>query len=339
MLSCPMLRWVGRALALLSSLAAASAAQAAECRPENGTTPCIDANSLWLATGAAHLFTLPEPVALARGKVGLAFAAQRMQRVLTVDLPSPSAEGREVRFVDQVIEEELLLAAGLGRKFELGLALSVILHQRGTGSEGLTSLRAEPLDPTAVRDPRVSLAYAAALTASLGVKPRIELALPLGNQAAYASAGSVVFAPALPAQWRFGPLAASAELALRLRRSVELGSVRWGSQAVTALGLSLEVLPRELGVLGAELALFPSLTDASSARARAIAVDTRLLPAEWLFSVRSRLRADEPWTVALAAGAGLALSSESSAAGERRFMAPTSPGLRLLAEVRYTPRE
>jgi hypothetical protein len=339
MLSCPMLRTVARALVLLSSVATAGTARGEECRPANGTTPCIDANSLWLATGAAHLLTLPEPTALPRGKVGLTLAAQLLKRVLTVDLPSPAPEGREVRLVEQVLEHDLLLAAGLGNRFELGLALAVILRQSGTGSEGLTSQRGDSLDKAATRDPRLSLGYAAALTPSLGVKPRLELSLPLGNRSAYASTGSVVLAPAFPAQWRFGPATASAELALRLRRSVELGSIRWGSQAVTTLGLSLEVLPHELAVLGAELLLFPSLVDASSARAKTLALETRLLPAEWLLSVRSRPHADEPWTAALAAGAGLALSSDSSPAGERRFVAPTSPGLRVLAEVRYTPAE
>jgi OOP family OmpA-OmpF porin len=334
-----MLRRVGRALALLASLATAGAAEATECRPANGTSPCIDADSLWLATGAAHLLTLPEPVALEPGQVGLALAVQLLERVLTVDLPSPVPEGREVRLVDQVITEQLLLAAGLGHHFELGLSLSVVLRQSGTGSAGITSQRGDPLDPTATRDPRVSLAYAAALTPSLGVKPRLELALPLGNKSAYASAGSVVLAPALPIQWRLGPFAASAELALRLKQSVELGSLRWGSQAVTALGLSLEVLPRELVEIGAELMLLPSLGNASSARGAALGVETSLLPAEWLLSVRSRPRTDEPWTLALAAGAALALSSQSSATGEQRFVAPTGPGLRLLAEVRYTPRD
>lgn len=336
-----MLRRASRALALLLGLATANSAhaQGAECRPDNGTTPCIDANSLWLATGAAHWFTLPEPVALARGKVGLSVVAQVLFRVLSAELPSPALEGREVRLVERVLEEDLLLAVGLGSDLELGLVLPVILHQRGTGSAGLTSQRADPLDPTATRDPRVSLAYAATLTRSLGVKPRLELGLPLGDRSAYASAGSVTFAPGLPVEWRLGPFAAGAELALRLRRSVELGSVRWGSQASSTLALSLDLLPNQGALLGVELFLLPSLVNASSARARALSVETRLLPAEWLVSLRTRPSADEPWTAALAAGAGLALSSESSPAGSQRFVAPTSPGLRLLAEVRYAPRD
>lgn len=338
MLSCRMLRRVFRAL-LLSSLSTAHAARAAECRPDTGVTPCIDSNSLWLPAGAARFLTLPEPVALAPGKVGLAVAAQLMARVLTVDVPSPAANGREVRFVDRVVEQELLLAAGLGRHLELGLAISVILRQSGTGNGGLTSQRGEPLEPTATRDPRVSLGYAAALTDSLALKPRLELALPVGSRAAYASAGSVTFAPAIPVEWGFGPVITGAELGLRLRRSVELGSVRWGSQAVGTFGLSLELLPRDLVRLGAELTFLPSLVNGSSARAESFALETRLLPAEWLLSLRSRPKADEPWTLAVAAGAGLALSSQSSPSGSERFVAPTSPGLRLLAELRYAPEE
>lgn len=336
-----MLRRVGSALALGLGLASAAPAQAqsTECQPDTGITPCIDANSLWLPTGAAHGFALSSPVALARGKVGLAIAAQASFRVLTAELPSPAAEGREVRLIDRVVEENLLLAAGLGRNWELGLALSLILRQSGTGSEGLTSQRGDSLDRTATRDPRLGLSYAAALTPALALKPRLELGLPFGNRAAYASAGGLTFAPALPIEWRLGPLTVGAELALRLRRAVELGSVRWGSQAATTLGLYLSVLAQQRLGLGAELFLLPSLVSATSARSRAFSLETRVLPAEWLASVRARPHADEPWTVALGLGAALALSSEASAAGTRHFVAPTGPGLRVLAQVRYAPVE
>lgn len=328
-----------RALSLLAGLCLAGGADGAQCRPANGNSPCIDANSLWLATGAAHFLSLPEPVALGRGQVGLAVVTQLLFRPLSAELPSPELNGREVRLVERALEADMLLALGLGRRLELGLTLPVILNQRGAGSAGLTSQRAEPIDATAERDPHVSIARAFEFTSTLGAKPRLELALPLGNRSAYASAGSITFAPALPIEFQSGAFTLGLELGLRLRQSVELGTLRWGSQGSASLGLSLALLPRDLLWLAGELLVLPSLINANSERGRALATESRLLPAEWLFSVRSRPRADEPWTLALAAGAGLALSNESSPAGEERFVAPTSPGLRLLAEVRYAPRE
>jgi OOP family OmpA-OmpF porin len=215
----------------------------------------------------------------------------------------------------------------------------MILRQSGTGSAGLTSQRGDPLEATGTRDPRASLAFAVPLGSALGLKPRLELALPLGNRSAYASAGSWTFAPGLPVEWRLGQATVGAELALRLRRSVELGSLRWGSQAVAKVGVSLALLPAGLLAISAESLLLPPLVRASSERGKALGVTTRLLPAEWLLSVRSRPCRSQPWTLALATGAGLALSSESSAFGSQRFVAPTGPGLRVLAEVRYAPRD
>lgn len=324
---------------LIGACSVAMPGHATECQPESGTSPCVDANSLWLASGSARFVSLPAAVALPRGRVGLTLAVQALFSPLRASVPSPDPNGREVKLVERVLEEELLLAFGLGRDLELGLALPVILHQTGAGSAGLTSQSAGPLDASAERDPHASLAYARELTTSLGIKPRLELTLPFGNRAAYASAGSVVLAPALPLEWQPGAFTLGFELAARLRPSVELGTLRWGSQGSVTLGLSLELLPHELLALSGELFLLPSLGEASSQRARAQAIETRLLPAEWLCSIRSRPAREEPWTVTLAAGAGLALSRSSSATGEDRFLAPTSPGLRLLAALRYAPSE
>jgi hypothetical protein len=252
-------------------------------------------------------------------------------------VPSPDPNGREVKLVERVLEEDLLLAFGLGRALELGLTLPVILHQTGAGAAGLTSQSGGPLDASAERDPHASLAYAHQFVTGLGVKPRLELTLPLGNRSAYASSGNVVVAPALPLEWQRGAFALGFELGLRLRPSVELGTLRWGSAGSIVLGLSVELLPSELLALSAESFLLPMLGEASSERARAQAIETLLLPAEWLCALHSRPIRDQPWTVALAAGAGLALSRSSSPAGEDRFLAPGSPGLRLLAAVRYAP--
>ena len=122
-----------RAIALSACVCWAAPASASECRPANGTTPCIDANSLWPATGSARFLTLPEPVALPRGRVGLALLAQVLFRPLSADVPSPAETGREVRLVEGTVEQALLLSVGLGENLELGLSLPMILRQTGTG--------------------------------------------------------------------------------------------------------------------------------------------------------------------------------------------------------------
>jgi hypothetical protein len=230
-----------------------------------------------------------------------------------------------------------LLAAGLGRKLELGLSLGLILRQRGAGSAGLSAQNGPGLTPSAERDPRLSLAYALALGGQVWLKPRLALAVPLGDTTAYASSGAFTVAPALPLGWVHDRFAAAGELGLRLRPAVELGSVRWGSQAELGLGVSVDVLPNRWLAFAAEGFALASLIGSDTARASALGIESDVLVAEWLLSARSFPETGAPWSLALGAGGGVAASTQTTRGDVEHFIAPTSPGLRLLAEVRYAP--
>ncbi|MFZ5894165.1 MAG: hypothetical protein ACOY0T_24100 [Myxococcota bacterium] len=329
-------RWLVGLAAWTSTLVPTSV-HAADCSPANGVSPCLDANDLWLTTGDARLFSLPSGEALPAGRVGLAIAVQALWRPLRLNVASSNATGRDISLVSRAVQQDTVLAIGLGKQLELGLGVPLVLHQTGAGSEGLTSQRGAPLDPNGARDPRVSLAFSVA-TGPVKWKPRVTLALPLGDAEAYASAGRVIVAPAVPVVFRSGRFEQALELGLRLTSSIELASVRMGSQASIGVGTSFEILEKQLLLVGAEAWLLPSLIDNQSARARAFDVTTNLLSAEYLFSLRSKPLAGEPWSVALGAGSSLALSRESSSAGPEYFVAPPGPSLRMLAEVRYAPR-
>lgn len=331
----PLRRLAGLA-ALTSALSATFAANASDCRPGNGVSPCLDANALWLTTGDARFFSLPSGRVLGAGHVGLAFAASAAWRPLWLNVPSSNADGRDVELVERRVEEETLLAVGLGKSLELGLALPVVLHQSGSGSQGITSQNGAALDGTGERDPRVSLSLGLHFGA-LRLKPRIGVALPLGSTDAYASAGAFTFAPAVPLAFRHGRFEHAVELGLRLRPSVEIGGVRVGSEATLAGGSSYAILRNELLVLCAEIFFLPSLVDNQAAKAKSFEANSTLLAAEYLISVRSRPSVHDPVTIALGAGSALALSRQSSPAGDERFVAPGGPAFRLLAEVRYAP--
>lgn len=330
-----------RGLLGLSALAAAlvfgKSARAADCHPGNGVSPCFDANALWLAGGDARFFTLPSGRVLEAGRVAFAVAASATWRPLRLTVPNSSPGGRDVELVKRASGEETVLAVGLGRGLELGLALPIILRQRGAGSEGLTSQNGGPLEPSAERDPRVSLSGGLAFGA-LRLKPRLTVTLPFGDVHGYASSGAFGFAPALPAAFRQGRFEHALELGLRLRQSVELGSLRLGSELSIAAGSSFELVSERRLLLCAELLLLPSLVDNQSERAKAFGVDSSLVTAEYVLSLRSQPSTDAAWTVALGAGSGLALSRQSSTGGAERFTAPGSPGLRVLVEVRYAPK-
>lgn len=312
-------------------------ARATNCNPGTGISPCLDANAFWLTPGDARFFSLPRGRVLPAGGVGLSFAAQALWRPLRLGVPSPNDTGRDVELVERAIEQDTLLAIGLGGHLELGLALPVILRQTGSGSQGLTSQTAAPIESTAARDPRISLA-AAFGNGGIGIKPQVTFALPFGSTEAYASAGHVVIAPTLPVSLHHGRFEHALALGARFVPSVDIGSQRIGSQASVALGTSFDILGRELLALCAEGFISQSLAETQSERARLLGVKTRLVSAEYLVSLRSRPRSDEPWTIALGAGSAIAMARQSSAAGHETFVAPPGPGLRLVAEVRYAPR-
>ncbi|MGC4092081.1 MAG: hypothetical protein QM756_30210 [Polyangiaceae bacterium] len=310
-------------------------ARASECAPPSGISPCLDANALWIGSGDARLFSLSSGTALGAGEVGLSVTLQALWRPLRLNVPSSNAAGREVEFVAGALEQDTTIAIGLGHHLELGLGLPLVLRQSGAGSEGLSSQDGASIDRSGERDPRVSLAWALEV-GSFKLKPRLGLSLPFGNREGYLSAGSVVAAPAIPVALKYWRFESVVELGLRLRSGVDLGGVRMGSQASLGLGVSFEVLQRELLLLGAEAFLQPSLVDNRSARAPS-SVDVSLLAAEYVVSVRSR-PTNGDWSVALGAGSALALARESSSAGETRFVAPPGPSLRVLSELRYAPR-
>ncbi len=321
------------------TLSVSNTARSVECHPASGISSCVDANALWLAPGSARWLSLSSPETTSPGRVGFALATQRATKPLRLVVPSQADDGREVQVIRAYTEQDLELSIGLTTDLELGLSFPVVSRQTGAGSQGLTAQASAPLDPVAERDPRLSVARRLRLSESVNLKPRLELALPFGNRAAFASFGTTTFAPALPVHLKLGRFASVAEAGLRARAGVDLGSVHFGSQALFALGVSFEILSQQLLTLNAEAFLLPSLSQASSARGERAGIQTTLLPAEYLFSLRSRPQADAPWSVAVAAGGGLALSTEDSAVGTERFMAPTTPALRLLAEVRYAPSD
>lgn len=308
-------------------------ARAADCPSSEPFSSCIDANALWLRPGRSAFAGIGSARATPQASAGIAFGATLLERPLVLELRGPAPGGRELALVERAVDQHTLIWLGLPHRLTLELAMVSVLHQTGAGPDALRAQRAVPLPPSAVRDTRAGLYFAALDTPGLGLAARAELALPTGDRSAFASSGAPTFAPALGLEWRLPPLSFGFELGARLRRPVELGTLRRGSELYAAAGAALQL--SGAFAVSVEAFALPSLIDATSARAREHGVSTRSVPAEWF----GRLRWSSPdgASFAIGAGSGLPLGSESRNGGSERMLSATSPELRLHCDLRYAP--
>ncbi len=331
------MRRFGWGIALSLVLGHTASVEASDCQVERGFDRCLDASTLLLQPGASRWLGLPSATVLAPGRVGLALAVQTQYRSLRAELPGPSAEGRSIGLVQRSTDQALLLAAGLRHGFELDFVLTTVVDQRGAGPAALSDQNGPVLPRSAVRDPHVALTRAFPLGPELGVKARVDFGLPFGDSDAFSSSGALTAFPAVAAEWRPSAFAFGAEIGLQLLPSRDLGAARSSSRASFAAGASCIAIERWLE-LSVEGFVRPALADSSSRWGRALGVRTRLVQSEWLASARTRLDPAETWSLALAAGGGVPLSTESSAGARQGFVAPLSPSARWLVELRYVPR-
>lgn len=325
------------AVVLLAVATYSTSAAAVDCSPPSGNSPCLDGNTLWRAPGQSRWLSIAGARSTAPGNYSFEVQAQLLSRPLTLEVPGPTAGPREIRVVESAIDHTWLLAFGLGNGWDLGAVVAVALWQRGSGIEGITAARGAALDSTATRDPRVTVGRSLRLAASLHAKARVDVSLPLGDTDGLASAGAFTLAPALAAEWRLGRVQLGADVGVRLRRAVELGTARFGSAASVAVGASAELVEQRRLWVAVEWLAQPSLVDATSHAGRKLGVDYTLVPSEWLASVGARPAAAEPWFLVVGAGSGLALSAEQRDRLRYDIVAPTTPKLRAIVAVRYAP--
>ena len=336
-----------RARALVAASLAvlpAAAARAAEGDPPSGVSTCFDADSLWHSAGASRFAGLSSPAVPNPGSLAFAALLSYVDRPVLLSAPSPDPEGRDVNVVRDRVDLSLAYSYGLGAGLELSVATPVVLHQTGSGAEGITSQRAPPLTSVAVRDPRIGGAIRLLRTEGehgWDAKLKLELGLPLGDDQLYAGAGAFTFAPGFASGLRWGPLHGAVELGARLRRAVPFATAKIGSQAFAGVGVGVDVIGERLS-LELEASALPSLVSQPGRTRSASRVSGgRLVPAEWLASLRSAPVADAGVSFSLGGGTGLPLSSETretaSASSTERFAGVTTPRFRLFFGLRYQP--
>jgi hypothetical protein len=313
-------------------------AQPEPCASDASVSPCFDADALWIPTRATHFSTLRSARPFAPKASTLLFATGLALEPVTLVVPAPAAEGREVHVVRATTTVTLGVGFGLGGGLGAYAELPFVPYQEGTGVEGVTSQQAPPLGSAAVRDPRFGVdwtAFGRQADEPLALAARFELAPPLGDEALLAGARSVTFVPGVTVEAIADRVAVAADASLRLRSAVDFGSVRKGSEAVLGLGASVRLLASPLVRLGVEAWLRPGLAGAPPGT-DSEALD---LPAEWLASSVFAWDPDSAFSLAVAGGSGLPLSKgPSTAGGTESYAGVTAPSFRATIALRFTPR-
>jgi outer membrane protein OmpA-like peptidoglycan-associated protein len=315
-------------------------ARGADCSPNDGLSSCVDVDNLWPHAGTAHFASIGATSVTPAAQVGFGLLASLQSRPLVLDLPSPDPRGTEAIAVDNQLNAHFLWAVGLGKGLELTAVAPVTLYQDGTGPEVLRSSAPPPPSRTAFRDLRLGLNAALVRRApalgarGFGLLARAELALPTGDESLYAGSVGPTFAPALTADYRLGRFLFGAELGARLRKASTLGGARVGSQAVAAVGVGFDVLPRELLSTHLEAYTLPSLEpqyepvrDEGGGPVRLVKGGPALAPTEWLATVRSAPALGGDFVAQAGGGTAIPLAPDSV----------TQPRFRFVLGLRYAP--
>jgi hypothetical protein len=328
-------------LVALSSLTTQHA-RAESCASTSG---CFDANSLWLPAGQTEFVTLPSTRADAPGKMSVGLATELLHDPVVVHVASPDAGGRDVHIVDYALDTSLLFDVGALENLDLSLVLPTRLYQSGAGAGGISSQSAPPVEQSALRDPRLGVAYSldsALARPGLGLRLALDVSVPLGNEAAFAGERTLAAAPSATLGWQISRLALRLGLGARLRGSAEFGDVRLGNQGFVGLGAGVDLLARGLLFLSLEGFGLPPLGSSRASAADSTVTGVTLFPAEWLFAVHSSFRPDDEWSLSGSIGTGLPFSSEtratSNGSSTAHFLGVTEPAWRTLLALRFAPR-
>ena len=321
-------------------------AQASECESPAGLSPCFDANTLWLPAGRASFMSMPDTRLTAPAQLGFGVASELLHQPLLLRVASPDRDGRDVHVLDYAVDVSYFLSFGLARNLETSLLASLRAYQSGAGVGGIDSQSAPPLTHNAVRDPRAGISYSldeALAVPGFGLRLGVELTLPLGDRTAFANERSFVVMPNATFGFRRGALQLSAALGTRLRQAVDFAGFKLGQQGFVAFGVALAVLEPGWLTVSAEAFGLPPFGDSRGSAASPLVSDARLFPAEWLLGVHSSLGRRGPWTLSLAGGSGLPLSSEtrdsSSGPHTSHFVGMTTPDFRSLLVLRFAPEQ
>jgi hypothetical protein len=322
--------------ALLVALAPRDAG-AADCSSID--SPCIDGDIFWPHAGPSRFVAVGSAETVAAQQVGVGLVTAYQKRPIVLHVSQPGPPGSDLNAIDDQVNGTFLWAYGVTNRLELDLAVPLTFIQSGAGLSPLTGGNA--LKDTAVRDMRFGFTYAIvpharvepwAQPEAFGLAARLEVSAPTGDSDQLAGERSGVLVPSVAADWRLQRFFAGAEVGARLRPTTELDGARIGTQLVTALGVGVDILPRELlsaTVEGWVLPNFAEQHDVSVSDFSRVSTPNGkyIAPAEWQAAVRTAPLLAGDLSVQLGGGSGLPITSG----------APTMPNYRFTLGVRWAP--
>ena len=327
-------------LAIASSAAAALCAPAARATDCSGNySPCINSDVLWPHAGPARFVAIGSTETVAPGQIGFGLATSYLSRPIILHTPGPGGAGTDQYAVDNLVNGTFLWAYGVSDRLELDLAVPLTFIQSGAGLSPITG--GDALKDTAVRDVRFGLAYAIVphpraapetRPDSCGMAGRVEVSAPTGDVDQLASEGAGVFLPSVSGDCRSGRLFIGAEVGGRLRPTSTLAGARIGPQVVTALGVGVDLLPRELLTAALEAWVLPTFAQQDTLQVNAgVATATpngqHIAPAEWQLSARTAPLRGGDFSVQLGGGSELPVTNG----------AITMPRFRFTLGLRWAP--
>jgi len=322
--------------ALLVALASGKA-HATDC--SGIYSPCIDGDNFWPHAGPSRFVGVGSTETVAAQQVGVGLVTTYQKQPLVLHVAQPGPGGSDQNAIDDQVNGTFLWAYGVTNRLELDLAVPLTFIQSGAGVSPLTGGSA--LKDTAVRDMRFGFTYAIVPHArvapterpeAFGLATRLEVSAPTGDSDQLAGERSGVLVPSVAADWRLRRLFAGAEVGARLRPTTELDGARIGTQIVTALGVGVDILPRELLSATIEGWALPNLAEQHDVSVSSFSrVSTPngkyIAPAEWQLAVRTAPLPTGDLSVQFGGGGGLPITSG----------APTMPNYRFTLGVRWAP--
>jgi hypothetical protein len=284
--------------------------------------PCVDAEPLWHSPSAGAFVLVSDPTSPRRGQLGGSATLGFRLKPAVLIAPAPNAAGREINLISHATDLSLGARLGIGRGMEVTLALPAGLYQRGAGIKGVTHQSAPEIPAQSLHDPRLGFGFAASNGRRGGIKLRLELKLPFGDEEALMGEPGPVLSPTYLMHWRSGSWSFGGEAGVRLRNPSNFFGRRIGTQMGGSLGGGYSFArPRLTFTLeGYALGSLASQENAPD------------VACEWLASTHFAPRAISGLSLGLAVGTNipLPLGSEASAG-------LGAPLVRVLAFTRWAP--